>query len=246
MRARMSVRTTSRLISRSRRRRSGQELLEFGLLLSVLVPLLLGTFVTGLSLVRSIQTNQMDRDLTDMYIHGADFSTYAMQQVAQRLGRGLNLQIGSSFANNQYLNTGNGGDGLVTVTKIMYVGTTAQPNCTAVGAANCTNHDKFVFTQRMQFGNGTLTSQTPSSLGDPGAGAVITSGGFVQNYVTDSNAALPGAGQTNLQNLWQVNTGGRTPLADGRAVYVVETYIQNLNLGLNLYSSGGIYARYFF
>ena len=79
----MNVTTTSRRISWNRRRRSGQELLEFGLLLTVLVPLLLGTFVTGLSLVRSVQTNQMGRDLTDMYIHGADFSTYPMQQVAQ-------------------------------------------------------------------------------------------------------------------------------------------------------------------
>src|SRR5690349_22930092 len=117
----MRVRVSD-LSLRRRRRQSGQELLEFGLLLSVLVPLLLGTFVIGLNLVRSIQTNQMDRDLTDMYIHGADFSTYAMQQVAQRLGRGLNLQIGSSFPASQQANTGNGGDALVTVTQVAYVG----------------------------------------------------------------------------------------------------------------------------
>jgi hypothetical protein len=221
-------------------------MLEFGLLLAVLVPLLLGTFVTGISLIRGIQTNQMDRDLTDMYIHGADFSTYPMQQVAQRLGRGLNLQIGSSFTGNQKLNTSNGGDGLVTVSQVMWVGTTAEGNCTVVGAGNCTNHDKFVFTERIQFGNGSLSSQVPSTLGSPGAGATITSAGIVQGYVTDSNAALPGAAQTAMQNLWQVSTGGRTPLADGRVMYVVETYIQSLNLGLNLYSNGGVYARYFF
>ncbi len=166
-----SAKILSRVASRIRRRESGQELLEFGLLIAVLVPLLLGTFVTGLSLVRSIQTNQMDRDLADMYIHGADFSTYPMQQVAQRLARGLNLQIGSSFTGNQKLNTGNGGDGLVTVSQVMWVGTTTESNCVAVGAANCTNHDKFVFTERIQFGNGTLSSQVPSSLGSPGAGA---------------------------------------------------------------------------
>jgi hypothetical protein len=221
-------------------------LLEFGLLLAVLVPLLLGTFVTGISLVRSIETNQMDRDLTDMYIHGADFSTYPMQQLAQRLGRGLNLQIGAAFNGHQQLNTGNGGDGLVTVSQITWVGTTAEPSCVAVGNGNCTNHDKFVFTQRMQFGNGTLSGQHPSSLGSPGGGATITSAGIVLNYVTDSNAALPGAAQTDMQNLWQLSGGGRTPLADGRVVYVVETYIQSLNLGLNLYSTGGVYARYFF
>ena len=73
--------TTAAKTSRRRRGQSGQELLEFGLLLTILVPLLLGTFVTGISLIRSIQTNQMDRDLTDMYIHGADFSTYTCHQV---------------------------------------------------------------------------------------------------------------------------------------------------------------------
>ena len=78
-------------IARARRRKQGgQELLEFGLLMTVMIPLLLGTFVTGIGLVRGIQTNQMDRDLADMYIHGADFSTYPMLQMAQRLGRGLN------------------------------------------------------------------------------------------------------------------------------------------------------------
>ena len=130
----------------------------------MLIPLLLGTFVTGISLVRGIQTNQMDRDMTDMYIHGADFSTYPMQQVAQRLGRGLNLQIGSSFANNQQSNTSNSGDGLVTVTQIMCIGATTDANCVAVGAANCTNHDKFVFTERIQFGNGTLASHDSQLL----------------------------------------------------------------------------------
>jgi len=241
-----SAKILNRVASRIRRRESGQELLEFGLLIAVLVPLLLGTFVTGLSLVRSIQTNQMDRDLADMYIHGADFSTYPMQQVAQRLARGLNLQIGSSFTGNQKLNTGNSGDGLVTVSQVMWVGATTESNCVAVGAVNCTNHDKFVFTERIQFGNGTLSSQVPSSLGSPGAGASISSAGIVQNYVRDSNAALPGSAQTAMQNLWQVSGGGRTPLADGRVVYVVETYIQSLNLNLGIYSNGGVYARYFF
>ncbi len=240
------MRTITRLVSWSRQRQSGQELLEFGLLLTVMVPLLLGTFVTGISLIRSIQTNQMDRDLTDMYIHGADFSTYPMQQVAQRLGRGLNLQIGSSFANNVQSNTSNSGDVLVTVTQIMYIGATTDANCVAVGAANCTNHDKFVFTERVLFGNGTLATTNPSSFGNPGAGAAITTAGVVQNYVTDSNCALPGAAQTAMQNLWQVSGGGRAPLTDGRALYSVETYVQPMNFNLGIYTSSGVYARYFF
>jgi hypothetical protein len=244
MRITMQDRTPAHLLSARRGKQSGQELLEFGLLMTVLVPLLLGTFVTGFSLVRGIQTTQMDRDLADMYIHGADFSTYPMQQMAQRLARGLNLQIGSAFAGNQKLNTGNSGDGVVTVSQIMWVGTTAESNCSVVGAANCTNHDKFVFTERIQFGNGTISA--PNSLGSPGAGAVITSAGIVQNYVTDNNAALPVGPQAAMQSLWQVNGGGRTPLADGRIIYVVETYIAPMNFNLGIYTSTGTYARYFF
>jgi len=242
----MSMKTVSRIVSWRRKRQGGQELLEFGLMLTVLVPLLLGTFVTGFSLTRGIQVNQMDRDIADMYIHGAYFSTYGMQQIAQRLAKGLNLQIGSSFATNEQSNTGNGGDALVTLSKVMWVGTTAEPNCAAVGAANCTNHDSFVFMERIQFGNGTLSGQTPSSLGNPGAGVSITTAGIIQNYVTDSNAALPAASQTVMKNLWQVSGGVRTPLADGRVVFVAETYVQPMNFNLGIYTGSGVFARYFF
>ena len=242
----MNMKAVRRVVSRRRRRQSGQELMEFGLMLTLLMPLLVGTFVTGFSIVRGIQTNQMTRDMADMYIHGADFSTYPMQQVGQRLARGMNLQIGSTFSGNENANTGNTGDGLVTVSQVMWVGATTDGNCIAVGAANCTNHNKFVFTERIKFGNGTLASQTPSFLGDPAAGTTITSAGVVQNYVTDSRAALPTSNNTAMQNLWQVNTGGRIPLVDGQVVYVVESYIQALNFNLGIYTGTGTYARYFF
>ena len=117
--------------ARRRKTQSGQEIFEFGLALCLLMPTFLGAFIVGMNLIRSIQCNQMCRDLTDMYIHGADFSTYSMQQMAQRLAQGLNLQIGSSFSGNENSNNSASGNGLVTVTQIMYVGTTAQPNCQA-------------------------------------------------------------------------------------------------------------------
>ena len=62
-----------------------------------------------------------------MYIHGGDFSTYPMQQEAQRLAQGLNLQIGASFAGNEQSNVGNSGNGLVTVTQIMWIGMRRPP-----------------------------------------------------------------------------------------------------------------------
>jgi hypothetical protein len=231
---------------RRKRTQSGQEIFEFALVVLLLVPTFLGAFIVGMNLIRSIQCNQMCRDLTDMYIHGADFSTYSMQTMAQRLAQGLNLQIGSSFAGNSNSNTSNSGNGLVTVTQLMYVGTLTEPNCVAVGAGNCTNVNSFVFTQQIVFGNGTLASSSTQSLGTP-SGATLTNSGIVQNPVTDSHAKLASSAQTAMQGLWQSTSGsGQQPLDDGQVVYVVETYFQSPDLGVSSLSGNGVYARYFF
>jgi hypothetical protein len=224
---------------RRKKRQGGQELIEFALTTILLVGLLLNSFVTGMSLIRSIQVNQVCRDLANMYIHGADFSTYTMQQLGQRLAHGLGLEIGSSFSGNRATNTSNGGNALVTLSQIMYVGSTTDPNCVSVGASSCTNANSFVFMQRIQYGNGSLTSRKPSSLGNPSTSA-ISAAGIVQNPVTDSGARLPGAAQTSVRALWQ------TPLKDGQMCYVAEFYAQSPDLVLGSFSAGGIYARYFF
>ena len=104
--------TVKRATARRRRTESGQEMVEFALVAVLLVPMLIGAFVVGMNLIRSIQCNQVCRDLDNMYIHGGDFSTYPLQQEAQRLAQGLNLQIGAGFAGNQQSNAGNTGNGL--------------------------------------------------------------------------------------------------------------------------------------
>jgi hypothetical protein len=180
-----------------------------------------------------------------MYIHGGDFSTYPLQQEAQRLAQGLNLQIGATFAGNQQSNTGNAGNGLVTVTQIMWIGATTAANCQAALPAVCTNANSFVYTQQMQFGNGALASSTTVTLGICPV-SIMNSSGVVQNYVTNSLAQIVGSAQTNLQNLWQVNNGTTTALADGQVVYVVETYFQSPDLSVGSLAGNGVYARYFF
>jgi len=230
---------------RRKKTQKGQEIIEFGLMAFIFVPLFMGSFVVGMNLIRSIQCNQVTRDLVDMYIHGADFSTYPMQQEAARLAQGLNLQVGSSFNGNQQANTGNGGNGLVTVTQIMWVGSTTSASCIAVGAANCTNHDSFVYTQQIQFGNSTLSNSTTVTLATP-SGATINSAGIVQNYITDSHAKLPSAAQTAMQSLWGANANtGQTALTDGQVVYIVEGYFQSPDLSVGALAGNGVYARYF-
>ena len=225
--------------TRRDRGRKGQELIEFSLTALLLATLLVGSFVVGMNLIRSIQVNQACRDVANMYIHGADFSTYPMQQLTQRLATGLGLQIGTAFTGNSATNTGNQGNVLVTLSRVMYIGATTDPNCASVGASHCTNANSFVFSQRIQYGNGTLTSRKPSTLGDPSTSA-ISSAGVVQNPITDSGARLPSAAQTSVRALWQ------TPLKDGQMCYVAEFYAESPDLVLGSFSAGGIFARYFF
>jgi len=229
---------------RKKSSQQGQEIIEFAMVALLFVPLLAGSFITGMNLIRSIQVNHVCRDLADMYIHGADFSTYSMQSLAKRLAAGLKLEIGSSFSGNQASNTSNTGNGLVTVSQIMYVGPTTGTNCASVGAGNCTNHDKFVFLQRIQFGNGALATANPSSFGNPTS--TVTAYGVVLNPLTVAGAALPNANQTKMNALWQVSGNGRTPLVDGQTMYVVETYFNSPDLAIGKSDGGGVYARYFY
>lgn len=225
----------------------GNEIVEFALVISFFAPIILGTFVVGMNMVKSIAVNHVVRDLDNMFIHGADFSTSGYQQLALRLASGINLQA-PAFPNgttNVQSNTGSTGDGLIWVTKIMYVGATTDPNCAAAGSGNCVNHDSFVYLQRIVFGNSTLISQQQSTLGDASL-ATIASSGLVQNYLTDAGAKLPGAAQTAMMNLWQTNQNGQQPLTDGDVAYVVEGYFQSPSLSISSTSGKGVFARYFF
>jgi hypothetical protein len=241
----MSQQRKTGATARRRRTQSGQEIVEFALVAALLVPIFIASFIVGMNLIRSIQCNQICRDLADMYIHGGDFSTYPLQQEAQKLSQGLNLQVGSSYSGYQQANTANGGSGLVTVTQVMWVGGPTSASCVAVGAGNCNNQNSFVYTQQIQFGNGSLSNANTVTMG-PCPSAVLNTSGIVQNSITDSRAQLAGSYQTNLQALWQINNGTQTPLTDGQITYVVETYFQSPNLSVGSLSGDGVYARYFF
>ncbi len=228
----------------ARNQQRGQEIIEFAFVALLFVPMFLGMFVTGMNLIISIQANNMIRNLGSMYIHGADFSSYGYQQLAQRMGTGLNLQM-PSFSGNLQSNTGSTGDGIIRITEVMYVGKTTDPNCVAAGAGNCTNHDSFVFLQRIVFGNGGLTSAHPSSMGDPN-GATISMQGSVSNYVTDPTAKLPSAGQAAMVALWQTSANGQAPLADGQVFYAADGYFQTPSFSLGNNTSQGVSVRAFF
>jgi hypothetical protein len=217
---------------RSRRQR-GNEIIEFGLYAVFIVPLFLWVFVTGMNLLRMIQTNQICRDIGNLYIHGVDFTTYPAEQIAQRLAQGYGLNVGGGFSagvTHMYNNDGNSGTGWVVLSQIRFVGASS-----CVGVNPC-NSNKYVYTQRIDFGNSSLQfngTTVASAIGTPTA--TINASGMVQNWLTD-----PAAVATNFGNFVQ------TPLTDGQVMYVAETFFGSPDLGISAYPAGGVYSRTFF
>jgi hypothetical protein len=228
---------TQRKVSiRRQRRQGGNEILEFGLMAVFLVPLLLWVFVNGMNLIRMIQCTQICRDIGNQYIHGLDFSTLAAQTLASNLASGYGLTV-SGFSGdtsgNEQSNTSNTGNGLVILSEIMYVGTNA---CAALPTnTSCTNAGKYVFIQRLAFGNSSIqfNGVTVASALGSAAGATISDSGNVQNYLTDATAVSATAG--NL-----------ITLSDSQVAYVAETFFADPGLGFSAYPAGGIYSRVFF
>jgi hypothetical protein len=232
---------------RSRRRENGQEILEFTLVTwLILIPMFLGMIRVGLNLVRTNQVVFITSDLATMYVQGQDFSTYSLQNLATRLATGLDLEVGSSFTGNNAANTGNGGSVIVTMTKMMYVGTDSQPTCLSVGASGsgkCKNASSFVYLQRVSFGNAAITGAPASLAGTPNSSIVIDSGGNVTNYLTDTNAQLPATADAAMDNLWSPGTANG--LQDGQIVYLTEMYFDSTSFAFGT-TGQGVYAKYFF
>lgn len=66
-------------------------MVEFTISSFVLIPLVLGAFVFGFKLVRSLQMEQIVRDVGHMFARNVDFRTTGAAQVAQQLASGFAL-----------------------------------------------------------------------------------------------------------------------------------------------------------
>jgi hypothetical protein len=158
----------------------------------------------------------------------------------------LNLQSPTFTAGTQTRDdTGTTGDGIIWISKIMYVGTG--------GVSNAGN---FVWVQRIRIGNSSLITAAHSSiLGDP---TNIPSADFLPDgevdstqvdYRNNTNDQLGATGEAAMIAQWitPLSPASRTALVDGQYIYVVEGYFQTpqFSLGGN-YVSNGVYARYYF
>ena len=233
-----------KISERRRKTQGGQEIVEFAFVALMFIPLIMGMFTTGMNLIASIQANNLVRSLANLSIHGADFSTYPYQQLAQKMSTGLGVQF-PAFSGNTASNLGTSGSAIIRISQIMYVGSNTDPNCVAVGASNCNNRNSFVFTQRVVFGSSTVATAHPSFVGDP-TGATISNQGNVSNPVTSSFAKLGTAAQTAMVSLWQTTANGQQPLKDGQVLYLAEGFFETPLASVGMFQSGGVYARFFF
>src|ERR1700683_3463782 len=100
----------------------GVSSVEFAFGMLVLVPLLLGTGVTGINMIRSLQTIQLARDAGHMYAKGIDFSQPGNQTILTNLGTALGLS-----------STSGSGNAVVILSSLVYVD---KNQCSAVGAVD--------------------------------------------------------------------------------------------------------------
>jgi TadE-like protein len=180
----------------------GTALVEFALVATLLVPLILGLAVIGLNLMRAIQVTEVCRDTGHMYSYGVDFSQSANQNLVVGLAAGLNM-------------TANGGNGVIILSTVTYVDDCQGGGYGAPDA--CPNYGQMVFTNRLTIGNAGLRA---SGFGTPSAALMDGSGNIpagnssgTPGYLNDPTTVV----SSSLTNLITLNQSGHF-------VYVTEMY----------------------
>lgn len=194
---------------------------EFALILLVLVPLLLGTGVVGVNMIRTLQTIQLARDAGHMYARGVDFSQPGNQTILLTVGQSVGLASGSS------------GSAVVTLSLLTYVDTAA---CASVGAVDsngihtnaCTNFGHWVFKQRLVIGNTALRKDgigSPLVGGSTGVTIDAATGRIsLSDYVKKAGAVA----LFNSINPYSAVTGKGLP--SGEVLYIAEAGVRGFSM----------------
>jgi hypothetical protein len=169
------------MLMRKKRSQHGIAVVEFTLSSLFLIPLLLGTFVFGFRLIRSIEMAQVTRDLGHMYVRGVNFRNSGPQQNAATLASGFNLTPT--------------GTSIVILSQIKVI---QQSDCDAVDpvGTHCTNLNQPVFTEQLIIGN--------PSAGSSRFGTPPTTSGSVTATDQANNAA---AQATNFSGVMTLSAG---------------------------------------
>ncbi|MGA8025520.1 MAG: TadE family protein [Bryobacteraceae bacterium] len=194
------------MITKARKSRGlperGSAMVEFVLCVGLfLVPLLLGTMVMGLNLVRAIQVTGVCRDAAHMYAYGVDFSQTGNQNLLLKVAQGLNM-------------TATGGNGIVILSTVTFIG----PNdCTTGGysSSTCPNVNQYVITQRTTVGN---TALHASAFATPSSSLLASNG-------TISGGSPTQAGYLNDSSTRAVGFSNVMTLSSGQYAYMAETFV---------------------
>jgi vacuolar-type H+-ATPase subunit I/STV1 len=137
----------------------GSAFIEFLLSSLVWLPLLFGTIVFGINIVRALQVSQLSRDTGHMYAYHVDFTQPESAKLLTTLAAPLGI-------------TATGGNGAVVLSKIRLV---TPADCTAAGYQSCINSGKYAFTSLIVFG---ASAYGVTKLGSP-AQKYYTSGSSI-------------------------------------------------------------------
>ena len=202
----------------------GVSTIEFAFSMLVLVPLLLGTGVIGINMIRTQQVIQLARDSGHMYARGLDLYQPGNQTILGNVGADLGLST-----------TAGQGNAVVILSSLTYVDKNA---CAAVGAVDaggdptsaCTNFTKWVFTQRLVVGNSSLrTSNFGSPLTSGPTGVTVNPAtGLISkaDYVTKAGAVATFSGV----NPYAVVDGNVQGLPSGQVLYLAEAAATGFNM----------------
>ena len=204
------------------RSRRGANLLEFGLVSIVLIPLVFGAISIGMRLGTNIQSTQVARDVCHMYARGIDFSKPANQDVLFTLAQPFRVAATA-------------GNGVVILSQVRKV----YPADCATIRGGCGNNGRHVVVHRLVFGDARLTN---SRLASPRSGIVSRGGAIApDDFLRDATTALNTTITTELFDRTSLN------LTRGEVAYVVETFTPAHETEMfGAVGTGGVYSRAIF
>jgi len=185
--------------------------MEFAVVAPFLVTMLLGVVGVGFTLSRSIQTNQVTRDVGHMFFDGVDLSQRVNQKVVGRLAYGM----GMASDNQGTIDTN--GNGVVILTQIIKVGAIECNNGGYSTTGTCPNYNQLVIEKRIVIGNATLRT---SAFGTP-TGSLLQSDGSIlpHDFCTDPSVVVSGT-----------STASNLNLSAGQYSFVTESYFTTPSL----------------
>ena len=206
-------------IVRSREKKQrGNAIVEFAIVSVFLVPLLFGTFSIGMSLTKTVQASVVARDAGAMFMRFVDFTDTNNRNMLLRIANGMGM-------------TNTGGNGVVVLTKIMYIGAS---ECALIGltTANCPNYNRNVVVKRVTIGN---TSVYTTPYGSPTAGILQANGEIsASNYLNSASARAD-----NFSSVMTLNPG--------EVAHISEAYFNTPEIDLPGYRGGTyVYQRNIF